>query len=94
MSVPTDARLAPAEAVLTRPVSDEIVLLNLETEFYFGLDPVGTAMWNAICDTGTLTGAQAALQDLYDVEPAQLGADLQELAEQLVEAKLLEIRAD
>ena len=93
MSVPPEARLVPAESVLTRPVGDELVLLNVQTEYYFGLDPVGAVMWTAICDGGTLSAALTILQDVYDVEPARLTDDLQELAEKLVEQKLLEIRA-
>lgn len=94
MPVPPDARLAPAESVLTRPVGDELVLLNVETEYYFGLDPVGATMWDAICEAGTLNAAVTTLQGAYDVEPATLASDLQELAEQLVEQKLLDVRAD
>ncbi len=94
MPVPPDARLAPAESVLTRPVGGELVLLNLQTENYFGLDPVGATMWDAICEAGTLAAAAATLQGVYDVEPATLADDLQELAEQLVEQKLLDVRVD
>ncbi len=92
MSVPFDAKIAPAESVMTRGVGGELVLLNLETEFYFGLDAVGATMWQAICDAGTLVGALAVLKEIYDVDPEQLSDDLHELAEQLVNQKLLEIR--
>ncbi len=94
MNVPSDAKLAPAESVMTRTVGGELVLLSLETELYFGLDPVGAEMWKAICDAGTLAGAQAVLQDVYDVDHARLGDDLRELVEQLVDEKLLELRGD
>ena len=91
MSVPAHAKLSPVESVLTRTVGDEMVLLNLSTEYYFGLDPVGAAMWQAICDTGTLTGAQEVLSGVYDVETARVGNDLRDLVEQLVEHHLLEV---
>ncbi len=94
MNVPSDAKLAPAESVMTRTVGAELVLLNLETELYFGLDPVGAKMWKAICEAGSLSGAQTVLQDVYDVDHARLGDDLRELVEQLVEQKLLELRGE
>lgn len=94
MSVSSEAKLVPADSVMTRTVGDELVLLNLGTELYFGLDAVGTTMWSAICETGTLAGAEARLQDIYDVDHERLGNDLRELVDQLIEQELLEIRSD
>jgi hypothetical protein len=94
MTVPPQARLEPAQSVLTRPVGNELVLLNLKTEMYFGLDPVGAAMWVAICESETLSAAHSALQDMFDVDANELGADLQELVQQLVDQQLLVVRAD
>lgn len=94
VSVPTGAHLASAENVLTRKVGDELVLLHMGTEIYFGLDPVGVAMWDAICETGTIAAAHEALVPRYDVDAARLLHDLQELTDQLVDKGLLTIRGD
>jgi Coenzyme PQQ synthesis protein D (PqqD) len=94
MSVQTRARLSPTEDVLIRKVGDELVLLHMGTEIYFGLDPVGVAMWEAICESGTIAGAHEALVPQYDVDATQLLSDLQELTDQLVDRGLLTIRSD
>ena len=94
MSVHTRARLSSAENLLTRKVGDELVLLDMVTEMYFGLDPVGVAMWEAICETGTIAGAHEALVPQYDVDADRLLSDLQELTDQLVDKGLLTIRSD
>lgn len=80
------------EQVLVRQLDDEIVILDLASESYFGLDEVGTAMWNELTSAGSIEQAYEALLALYDVEPDTLRGDMTALLQQLVEKKLLEIR--
>ncbi len=94
MQVSVETLLYPSENVLTRKVGDELVLLRMDTEIYFGLDPVGVAMWEAICEAGTIIRAHEALAPLYDVDAAQLLSDLQELTDQLVDKGLMTIRGE
>jgi len=94
MTVDANARLAANDNVLTRRVKDELVLLHTVTEVYFGLDPVGTAMWEALCERGTIAGAHAALATEYDVEPKRLLTDMHALVDQLVEKGLLTVVSD
>ncbi len=42
------SRVAAPRHVLVRALDRESVLLNLETERYFGLDEVGTRMWQLL----------------------------------------------
>jgi hypothetical protein len=94
VNVPARAHLSSADDVLTRKVGDELVLLHMGTELYFGLDPVGVAMWQAICEAGTVEGAHEALVSQYDVDPARLLSDLQELIAELVGKGLLTLRGE
>ncbi len=79
------------EDVLVQDLGGESVLLNLENEQYYGLDDVGTSMWQALEKTGSLEAALEVVQEQYEVEPEQLRQDFQELVEQLVENGLLKI---
>jgi hypothetical protein len=83
-------RVKVAPDVLFRVVGEEGVLVNLRTELYFGLNPVGTRMWNALCGAPSIQAAYDKLLEEYEVEPAQLRADLEELIEQLLRQKLIE----
>ena len=89
--LPTDAPLAVPEAVLARTVGDELVLLHTGSELYFGLDPIGTAMWEALRDSGTVAAAHAVLAPQYDVDADTLLRDLHRLAAALVEKGLLTV---
>ena len=78
-----------ADGVLVRPVGDELVILSAATERYFGLDEVGTAMWQAMTASETLGAAADALVDTYDVRLDELAADVVALAGTLVDEGLL-----
>jgi hypothetical protein len=77
--------------ILVQEMSGELVLLNLETEEYFGLDDVGNAMWTCLKESGSLQVAYDRLLEMYEVEPEQLKQDLLKLVEQFVEHGLVEI---
>lgn len=89
MSIDPRGRLRAADDVLSRRVRDEVVLLHLGSEAYFGLDAVGTAMWEALCATGSEAGAHAVLTTEFDVEPGRLTRDLRALVDQLLHQGLL-----
>ena len=84
-------RVAPD--VLFRMVSDEAILVNLNTEVYLGLNPVGARIWSALTDAPSIDAAYQTLLAEYEVEPARLRADLEELLGQLLGQKLIEVRA-
>ncbi len=84
-------RVAVPPDVLMREVADESVILNLNTETYFGLDETGTRMWQALVGEESVQQAYEALLDEYEVDPELLRADLRALIEKLVSHGLLEI---
>jgi hypothetical protein len=90
MSVSFLQRTTIAPDVLFRLVGDEGVLLNLRTERYLGLDPVGARMWTVLNDAPSIQAAYDSLLQEYDVEPDRLHKDLDELLGRLVEQGLIE----
>jgi hypothetical protein len=78
--------------VLIRHLDGESVLLNLETEKYFGLDATGTRMWELVTNSPSIEAAYCELTREFDVEPELLRTHLGELLGQLVENGLLHVR--
>ena len=76
--------------VLFQEVGGETVLLDLDSEQYFGLDEVGTRIWALLGEGRCLDDIVATLLDEYDVEREQLSADVQELLAALLDAGLIE----
>ena len=84
----SDRVVVPAH-VLIRHLDGESVLLNLESETYFGLDATGTRMWEVATQSASLEAACAVLVQEFEVEPGVLRANLGELMARLIENGLL-----
>lgn len=77
--------------VLIRQLDGESVLLNLETEKYFGLDATGTRMWELVTSSPSIEAACGLLTHEFEVEPEVLRNHLAELLGQLVDHGLLKV---
>jgi hypothetical protein len=77
--------------VLIRHLEGESVLLNLDSERYFGLDATGTRMWELMTSQPSIALALEKLQEEYEAEPETLRAHLTELLGRLVENGLLQV---
>ena len=89
--VTLEDRVVQPSHVLIRFLDKESVLLNIDTERYFGLDETGTRMWQLVTAAPKVQEAYQQLLDEYDVQPEQLRANLTELLDRLVENGLLQI---
>ena len=76
-------RIEISPDVVCKKVGDELVLLDFEKGVYYGLDQVGAALWESLSGGKTLDEATSALLDEYDVDRAQLTADLEALLAEL-----------
>jgi len=65
--------------VISQEVSGETVLLDLESEHYFGLDEVGTRIWQLAKETDDLNAIYQTLLAEYDVSEERLQQDLDNL---------------
>jgi len=90
------ADLAPATRVARRPqvvwreLDGEAVLLDLESEVYFGLDLVGTRIWSLLEADRPLGEVHRLLLAEYEVGAEEAWRDLVELVGRLVAAGLAE----
>ena len=85
-------RLVQPANVLVRFLDKEAVLLNIDTERYFGLDETGTRMWQLVTAAPNIDAAYQELQNEFDVESELLRLHLTELLGRLVDNGLLQIQ--
>lgn len=78
-----------SEDVVFRDLSGEAVILNLATGTYFGLNEVGTRMWNLIAEGKSGEQVIETLLGEYEVEEKQLRSDYESLVKQLLEKGLV-----
>lgn len=84
------ARVRVPERVLMRLVGEELVLLNLDEENYYGLNAVGARLMQ-LAETGaTLEGIVERMLTEFEVGREQLELDVRTVAAELIAAGLLE----
>ncbi|RKZ48834.1 MAG: PqqD family protein [Gammaproteobacteria bacterium] len=78
--------------VLSQEVSGETVLLDLNNENYFGLNEVGTRIWQLLQEQNDLEGIYDILLDEYEVDAKQLRKDFDGIIKQLMDTGLIAIK--
>lgn len=89
MSIPLSSNVTISSEVLAQEVDGETVLLDLQSESYFGLDEVGTRIWQLLQEQSELQKVYDTMLAEYDVDAEQLGKDLHELLEKLLDEELI-----
>ena len=86
-TVPTHVEIG--DSVIYQDLQDEVVILNLASQQYYGLDDVGAAMWKPLLDRREVASATRQLATEFDVDSDVVRADLYALIRQLMESGLL-----
>ena len=86
-----DSKITFADTVFAQEVDGEMVLLDMNSENYFGLDEVGTAIWQAMQEKEKLQEVFEVLLSQYEVEEEVLKKDLMSFVEKLQESGLIEV---
>ena len=86
-----DQRITFADTVFAQEVDGEMVLLDMNSENYFGLDEVGTAIWQAMQEKENLKEVLEVLLEQYEVEEDVLKNDLMAFVEKLKESGLVKV---
>ncbi len=83
-----------ADTIFAQEVDGEMVLLDMESENYFGLDAVGTDIWQQIeTHEGDLQKVFDALLQMYEVDEERLRQDLLTFVERLTQSGLVKVVA-
>jgi hypothetical protein len=91
MTISFSDRVTVPDDVLISNLQDESVILNLESERYYGLDDVGTRFLSILTTSESIEAAYDRLREEYEVDPQVLRKDLLALVEKLIEQGLIEI---
>ena len=80
-----------SEEVLYQFLGEESVLLDIQSGIYFGLDKVGSQMWELLTEHRDTETVVDLLLERYEVEEERLRADLATLVQELADAKLVTV---
>jgi len=84
------SKINAAPGQVSSTVEGEAVILNLETGVYYGLNPVGAWVWEAVQTPKAVSEILDALVVEFDVDAERGERDLMALLEDLVAARLIE----
>ncbi len=73
-------------------LAGEEVILQLESGIYYGLDDVGTFIWEMVQQPHTVGQICDAICAEYEVQPAQCFQDTAQFLSGLIDAQLVEVR--
>ncbi len=79
------------EDAVFRDLDGEGVVLNLSSGVYFGLNEVGTRIWQLVDGLGTLSAVRDSLAREFEVDPDVAGRDLLDLVAQLADRGLVRV---
>lgn len=89
MTISFSDRVTIPDDVLISKLQEESVILNLDSERYYGLDDVGTRFLSVLTTSHSIEVAYDRLRNEYDVDPQVLREDLLALVENLLDQGLL-----
>jgi hypothetical protein len=82
MSLPK--KVTFSDTLFVQEIDGELVLLDTETEHYYGLDEVGKTIWETIAHhKGDIEAVIADLLEMYEVDEATLRRDMENFLNQL-----------
>ena len=90
-------KLSPNTIIAKRPdllasqVDDEMVMLDMESGNYFGLDSIAADIWNLLEQPISITALCQRLEQEYQVDHQQCLADTTEFLEQLLANNMIEV---
>ena len=80
------------EDVVFRELQGEAVILSLESSTYFGLDPIGTRIWQLCAERRSLRAVWEAMQDEFEASADALRSDLLTFIDELSANGLVKVQ--
>ena len=82
-------KITTSKEALSQEVNGETVILDLKSESYFGLDEVGTRIWQLLQEHGDTRKTFDIMLKEFDVDENQLEYDMNALLDELIKNGLV-----
>ncbi len=77
--------------VFASTIDDEVVMMNIQSGKYYGMDSVGSRIWELISEKIQVQQVIDQLLEEYDVSEEQCRSDVLEFLQELNQNKLLKV---
>lgn len=75
--------------VITHPIEDELVLLDLKSQHYYALDGTGRRMWELLAERGTIDAVADQMCLEFEVDRNRVFGDIASMVEDFRAAGLV-----
>src|ERR1700730_16508571 len=89
--ISVDSIVSTSKDLVFSNVADEVVILDLKSGVYHGLEAVGARAWELMTEPRPVRDVRDKLLEEYDVDPQQCESDLLRLIEELESHGLLDV---
>jgi hypothetical protein len=93
MRMSTDSIVVATESQVSCALNEETVILHFNKGAYFGLNEVGTAIWQQLQKPQSVGAIRDAIVAEFEVEQAQCESDVLSLLNKLHDEGLIEVRS-
>src|SRR5262245_24505182 len=77
--------------IVTAPLDDEMIMLNVETGSYYALDPVGRRIWDLLERPTTFADLCTTLKAEYDVDDETCEREVSSVVREMVDEQLVHL---
>ena len=77
------------KAIVQSKIGEEVVMLDMDSGFYFGLNSVASVIWGLLANEISFEALIDQLMAQFDVERSLCEADTKELLDQMVEKNII-----
>lgn len=77
------------ENILSSEIDDEVVLMSMDTDKYYGLDPIASRIWKLLQQPCTLRQMCEKLMTEFKVDARTCQRDVLEFVQKLADAQLV-----
>jgi coenzyme PQQ synthesis protein D (PqqD) len=90
--ISTSSIVAASKDQVSSDLAGETVLLSMQSAMYYGLDQVGSRIWELVREPIRVSDLRDAIMREYDVEPERCEADVLAFLRELAANGLIEVR--
>lgn len=85
----TDPRWQVAADVLSSKIDDEVIIMGLQTDKYYGLDPIAGRIWELLEQPRSFDELVSLLLEEYEVDETTCRRETMEFLREMAEKKLI-----
>jgi hypothetical protein len=86
-----DSLVVRSEDFITSTVDDDLVMMSLEKGIYYGLDAIGSQIWENIAEPISVNALCHKLTDQFEVDEAQCQTDVLAFLHELLNEEMIHV---